>query len=380
MAILLPAPCPKARSERSKGEILKSVVFQYDREIKWKKKLRLGEGIRVNLHGPRQDMFFSRKTCSRESRLKPARLDIEIPAELGGGSLLEPLVPYSFPAYVRVPSVQRINFKRYIEDVLRCFRRGAYCLLHRLRSIAQMFFRDETKAFGFFVPTPPRGMLPGHCCRVFSFLPPLRPCHVRPVHWGRLPGFVLRGSIPQLQVGRASSPMLRVHQWGYMRFNCRPDDTYDSDTPLMWKHLEDLLAWSCLCVHVNLLLFGLVQLGPKKVALRCGDPSIFLPRKNASWTSHHLRLRLFDTWTDRPVFFILCIFFDFIYLFTCHFLTSPFICFSDLGEASSFAYTSTFPLAFLVMLHAGTSGVIFSTWQHLHPPWKIMDPSSGCLK
>lgn len=181
-------------------------MFQYDREIKWKWNLPLGEGIRVNLHGPRQDMFFSRKTCSRESRLKPARLDIEIPAELGGGSLLEPLVPYSFPAYVRVPSVQRINFKRYIEDVLRCFRRGAYCLLNRLRSIAQMFFRDETKAFGFFVPTPQRGMLPGHCCRVFSFLPPLRPCHVRPVHWGRLPGFVLRGSIPQLQVGRASSP------------------------------------------------------------------------------------------------------------------------------------------------------------------------------
>lgn len=59
------------------------------------------------------------------------------------------------------------NFKRCIEDVLRCFRRGAYCLLHRLRSIAQMFFRDETKAFGFFVPTPPRGMLPGHCCRGF---------------------------------------------------------------------------------------------------------------------------------------------------------------------------------------------------------------------
>ena len=285
MAILLPAPCQKARSERSKGEILKSVVFQYDREIKWKWNLHARWRNSGEPPWTQAGHGFSCKTCSRESRLKPARLDIEIPAELGGGSLLEPLVPYAFPAYVRVPSVQRINFKGYIEDFLRCFRRGAYCLLDRLRSIAQMFFRDETKAFGFFVPTPPRGMLPGHCCRVFSFLPPLRSCH--PCQASSLGPFTWlcvawKHSTAAGGESLITTVMLRVHQWGYMRFNCRPDDTYDSDTPLVWKHLEDLLAWSCLCVHVNLLLFGLVQLGPKKVALRCGDPSIFLPRKNAS--------------------------------------------------------------------------------------------------
>lgn len=251
-----------------------------------------------------------------------------------------------------------------------------------LRSIAQMFFRDETKAFGFFVPTPPRGrMLPGHCCRVFSFLPPLRPCQASSL--GPFTWLCVAWKHSAAAGGESliftTTLMLRVHQWGYMRFNRKLDDTYDSDTPLMWKHLEDLLDWSCLCVRVN-LLFGLVQLGAKKVALRCGDPSLFL-RKTASWTSHHLRLRLFDTWTDPPVFFILCIFFDFIYLFTCHFLTSPFICFSDLG---GFLLRLHFNISFSFSGHASCPALlelyIFSTWQHLHPPWKIMDPSSGCLK
>lgn len=65
--------------------------------------------MRVNLHGPRLGMAGSRVTMAVD--LSALRLDIEIPAELGGGSLLEALVPYSFPAYARVPRCShRITF------------------------------------------------------------------------------------------------------------------------------------------------------------------------------------------------------------------------------------------------------------------------------
>ncbi len=147
--------------------------------------------------------------------------------------------------------------------------------------------------------------------------------------------------------------MLRVQQWGYMRFRfpCILQtwwhiwlwDTIDVEA---LKHLEDLLVWSCLCVRVNLLLCGLVQLGAKKVALRCGD-----------------------TWTDCPVFSTS------FTSFICSLVISSFL--------HSFASQILAKLPRLLTLQhflwlfwscAGTSGVIFSTWQHLHPPWKSWIP------
>ena len=38
-----------------------------------------------------------------------ARLDLEIPATIGGGSLLEPLAPYSFPAYADTSAAERVT-------------------------------------------------------------------------------------------------------------------------------------------------------------------------------------------------------------------------------------------------------------------------------
>lgn len=167
--------------------------------------------------------------------------------------MLEALVPYSFPAYAGEP-------RGYISCFCFASTREPWDLSHFveigrdfLRWIAPTCCKDETRVFGSFVRTPlsPRISLgqPGEklwCGVDLACLPHLTDVGsqqlLRPVHWGRLPGFVLQGSIPQLQA--PGEAFVRGKVQFHQRLSCCRNATF--------QHFESSSFLAFLANHVSL--------------------------------------------------------------------------------------------------------------------------------